>query len=232
MESQATKGKQHMSLAPFFTRQQRHGGGRQALSPRSREMEDINRRYGDLIQTFFSDPIGLIGTAVTPPVDIEETDDAYVVDVDLPSVRPEDVNIEMRGEELRISGQVQQRERTGVVRRQNRPTAGSGRARGSTAPTASGSGSWSTSWPTTRWTSSSGSSCTRIPCPAGTCTRTPTRSRTCGNGAWCSPWGATCCTTRPSRGPTPRTTTRRPGRCRRGCAARGRGSPRPGEPLR
>ena len=111
-----------MSLAPFFTRQQRHGGGRQALSPRSREMEDINRRYGDLIQTFFSDPIGLIGTAVTPPVDIEETDDAYVVDVDLPSVRPEDVNIEMRGEELRVSGQVQQRERTGVVRRQNRPT--------------------------------------------------------------------------------------------------------------
>ena len=41
-----------MSLAPFFTRQQRHGGGRQALSPRSREMEDINRRYGDLIQTY------------------------------------------------------------------------------------------------------------------------------------------------------------------------------------
>jgi HSP20 family protein len=60
--------------------------------------------------------------AITPPVDIEETDDAYVVDIDLPGVRPEDVNIEMRGEELRISGQVQQRDRTGVVRRQNRPT--------------------------------------------------------------------------------------------------------------
>ena len=110
-----------MSLAPFFTRQQRHGGGRQALAPRYREMEDINRRFTDVIQTFFGDPAGLIGTAMTPPVDIEETDEAYLVDVDLPSVRPEDVNIEMRGEELRIYGEVQQRERTGVVRRQNRP---------------------------------------------------------------------------------------------------------------
>ena len=111
-----------MSLAPFFTRQQRRGGGRQALSPRYREMDDVNRQFGDLIRTFFGDPTGFIGAAVTPPVDIEETDDAYVVDVDLPNVAPEDVNNEMRGEELRISGQVQQRERTGVVRRQNRPT--------------------------------------------------------------------------------------------------------------
>ena len=111
-----------MSLAPFFTRQQRRGGGRQAISPRYREMDDMNRRFGDLIQSFFGDPTGLIGMAVTPPVDIEETDDAYVVDIDLPNVRPEDVDIEMRGEELRVSGRVQQRERTGVVRRQNRPT--------------------------------------------------------------------------------------------------------------
>jgi HSP20 family protein len=111
-----------MSLAPFFTRQQRHGGGRQALSPRYREMDDVNRQFGDLIRTFFGDPAGMMGIAITPPVDIEETDDGYLVEIDLPGVRPEDVNVEMRGEELRISGQVQQRERTGVVRRQNRPT--------------------------------------------------------------------------------------------------------------
>jgi HSP20 family protein len=91
-----------------------------------REMEDINRRFSQLIQTFFGDTSGLAGagalTAVTPPVDIEETEDAYIVDVDLPNVRPEDVTIEMRGEELRISGRVQQRERAGIVRRQSRPT--------------------------------------------------------------------------------------------------------------
>jgi HSP20 family molecular chaperone IbpA len=58
---------------------------------------------------------------LAPPVDIEETDDAYIVDIDLPNVNPEDVTLEMRGEELRISGEHPQRDRSGVVRRQNRP---------------------------------------------------------------------------------------------------------------
>lgn len=35
---------------------------------------------------------------------------------------PSDVNLEIRGEELRISGSFQERERGGVVRRQNRQT--------------------------------------------------------------------------------------------------------------
>jgi HSP20 family protein len=118
-----------MTLAPFFTRQHR-GGGRQAMTPYRgdayREMEDINRRFNQLIQAFFGDTTGLMGAgalaAMTPPVDIEETDDAYVVDIDLPNVRPEDVTIEMRGEELRVSGSVQQRQREGVMRRQSRPS--------------------------------------------------------------------------------------------------------------
>jgi len=83
--------------------------------------DDIHRRMQQMMRSMAEDPITL-QQRWSPAVDIEETDDAYVVDVDLPSVRPEDVNIEMRGEELRVSGQVQQRERTGVVRRQNRPT--------------------------------------------------------------------------------------------------------------
>jgi HSP20 family protein len=89
-------------------------------------MEDINDRFGQLIQSVFGVTPGTAGpaawSALAVPVDVEETDDAYVVDVDLPNVNPEDVTIEMRGEELRISGQFQQRERTGALRRQNRPT--------------------------------------------------------------------------------------------------------------
>ncbi len=90
-----------------------------------REMEEINNRFSQLIQTFFGDTSMLTGAGgsslLAPPVDIEETDNAYVVYIDLPNVKPEDVTVEMRGEELRISGEFQQRERTGVVRRQNRP---------------------------------------------------------------------------------------------------------------
>lgn len=90
-----------------------------------REMEDINDRFGQLIRSFFGDTAGFAGTGrlspLAPPIDIEETDDAYLVDIDLPNVNPDDVTIEMLGEELHITGAFQQRERSGVLRRQNRP---------------------------------------------------------------------------------------------------------------
>jgi HSP20 family protein len=86
---------------------------------------DINNRFDQLIRSFFGDGPGLTAAGdlspLAAPVDVEETDNAYTVDIDLPNVNPEEVTIEMRGEELRVSGQFQQQERSGVVRRQNRP---------------------------------------------------------------------------------------------------------------
>ena len=55
-----------------------------------------------------------------PAVDLEETDDAWVVEAELPGVRKEDVNVEVRGSELSISGEVKEREREGVLRRRTR----------------------------------------------------------------------------------------------------------------
>jgi HSP20 family protein len=54
----------------------------------------------------------------TPPVDIEETDDAYVIEADLPGVKRGDVNIELEGNELQVSGEIKQRE--GKFRRRTR----------------------------------------------------------------------------------------------------------------
>ena len=118
-----------MTLAPFSSRQRRSAGQMSAAPAYRwdpyREMEDINDRFGQLIRSFFGDTSGFAGAGrpspLAPPIDIEETDDAYLVDIDLPNVNPEDVTIEMRGEELHISGAFQQRERSGVLRRQNRP---------------------------------------------------------------------------------------------------------------
>jgi HSP20 family protein len=56
----------------------------------------------------------------TPLVDVEEQDDAYVVEAELPGVRREDVEIELLANELAIGGQVAQRERAGTMRRQAR----------------------------------------------------------------------------------------------------------------
>ncbi|MGZ6582709.1 MAG: Hsp20/alpha crystallin family protein [Gaiellaceae bacterium] len=57
-----------------------------------------------------------------PLVDIEEADDAYVIEAELPGVKEKDVNIELVGNELAISGEVKERERKGRLRRQTRRT--------------------------------------------------------------------------------------------------------------
>jgi HSP20 family protein len=90
------------------------------------EMEEINNRFNQLIRSFLGDTQGLTRAGgwsrMALPVDIEETDETYVIDIDLPNVEPHQVNIEMRGEELRISGEFEQPERSGTVRQQNRRT--------------------------------------------------------------------------------------------------------------
>jgi HSP20 family protein len=86
-----------------------------------RDVEQVNERMRRLLEdTFGGMPAGLAELAWTPPVDIEETDDAYVVEAELPGVRREDVSIELAGNELSITGEIKEKERTGIVRRRTR----------------------------------------------------------------------------------------------------------------
>ncbi len=55
-----------------------------------------------------------------PPVDIEEHDDAYLLEAELPGVKRDDIEIELIGNELQIGGELQEKERTGVMRRRTR----------------------------------------------------------------------------------------------------------------
>ncbi|WP_245543016.1 Hsp20/alpha crystallin family protein [Ruania albidiflava] len=57
-----------------------------------------------------------------PAVDIEETDEGFVVEAELPGVKREDVTVELRDNELMLHGETKQRERTGILRRQTRRT--------------------------------------------------------------------------------------------------------------
>lgn len=54
------------------------------------------------------------------PVDIEETDDAYIVEIDLPGVARDDITLAWNDRELTVHGEVKQRERRGFVRQQTR----------------------------------------------------------------------------------------------------------------
>jgi HSP20 family protein len=58
--------------------------------------------------------------AWAPPVDIEETDDAWVIEAELPGVKKDDINVEVRDNEVEISGDIKERERQGILRRRTR----------------------------------------------------------------------------------------------------------------
>jgi len=47
---------------------------------------------------------------------IEETDDEYIVELDLPGVKREDVNVKARDSELRVSGEIREKVARGYWR--------------------------------------------------------------------------------------------------------------------
>jgi HSP20 family protein len=90
------------------------------------ELEQVTERMKRMLdQTFggFAWPSLLTDKGGwSPLVDIEEGDDAYVIEAELPGVKREDVNIELVGNELSISGEIKERQRKGALRRQTRRT--------------------------------------------------------------------------------------------------------------
>jgi HSP20 family protein len=90
-----------------------------------RELEQVTERMRGILEQTIG---GLAPSLLTeqggwsPLVDIEEEDDAYVVEAELPGVKEKDLDIEIVGNELGISGEVKERERKGVLRRQTRRT--------------------------------------------------------------------------------------------------------------
>jgi HSP20 family protein len=55
-----------------------------------------------------------------PAADIVESDDSYLIEMDLPGVDQDDVDIEINGRELTVSGEVKEKERAGILRRRTR----------------------------------------------------------------------------------------------------------------
>lgn len=58
--------------------------------------------------------------SLTPTADVEETDDAYVVEVELPGVAKDDVTVSVDGRRLSVDAERRERRRTGVLRRRTR----------------------------------------------------------------------------------------------------------------
>lgn len=85
-----------------------------------RDLADIREQMDRL----FEDTMGRsLGDQVwAPPVDIEEQDDAWIVEADVPGAKRDDVTIELHDGELAIHGEVKETERAGILRRRTRRT--------------------------------------------------------------------------------------------------------------
>ena len=90
------------------------------------EFEQVSDRMRRLLeQTFGGFGLSMPTTEKggwSPLVDLEEHDDAYVVEAELPGVKAENVNVELVGNELMITGEIKEKEHKGTVRRQSRRT--------------------------------------------------------------------------------------------------------------
>lgn len=85
-------------------------------------MADLDRLSTQLRS--YVDRFGSLGPlfegAFTPLGDVEETDDAYLVEVELPGIKREDVSLEVSDARLSVSGERKERERVGILRRRTR----------------------------------------------------------------------------------------------------------------
>ncbi|MCK9928659.1 Hsp20/alpha crystallin family protein [Frankia sp. Mgl5] len=104
----------------------RAGSGRQVPTIRwdpLREIEDAWTRMGSLLGDVTGGgerrPYGVLA-GLAPAVDVEETADEFVVELELPGARAEDLSIDLRDSELFVTGEIRERERRGTLRRQTR----------------------------------------------------------------------------------------------------------------
>jgi len=87
-----------------------------------REFENLYAQMDRLAQSVFG---GLTGEgAWLPAADVVETDSAYVIEVELPGVRREDVDVHLNGNELVVIGEVKERKREGLFRHRTRRVGG------------------------------------------------------------------------------------------------------------
>jgi HSP20 family protein len=102
----------------------RRSGGRNltVVNP-TREFEDIYDRMGQLMNLAFGlTPFDADGGPWIPLADVSEAEDAYVVELDLPGVHKDQVNIQLQDRELVVTGEIPESEQKGRRHRRSRRT--------------------------------------------------------------------------------------------------------------
>lgn len=81
---------------------------------------DVDTVFDRMVRNFFGPSMPAWPSTFVPAVDIEETSDAYIFEMELPGLSRDDITVEAGQNELHISGHVVEKERTGIVRHRTR----------------------------------------------------------------------------------------------------------------
>ncbi|KAB1643502.1 Hsp20/alpha crystallin family protein [Gulosibacter chungangensis] len=84
-----------------------------------REFENLYSQMGQLMNSTFGQ-LDETAAGWSPLADLSETEDAYLVEVDLPGVKQKDIDIELHGNLLSVSGELKEKEREGLMRHRTR----------------------------------------------------------------------------------------------------------------
>ena len=87
-----------------------------------REFKQLQEQMDRLMQSVLTPTGSGNGGPWIPHADIEEAEDAWIIEAEVPGVDRRDVNVELRDSELIISGEIKEKERKGILRRQTRRT--------------------------------------------------------------------------------------------------------------
>ncbi|MDT0396625.1 MULTISPECIES: Hsp20/alpha crystallin family protein [Streptomyces] len=89
-----------------------------------RELEELRTRMDQLMHSTFPFPGSGFAQAEAgawaPLADVEDTEDAYLMELEVPGVDKDRITVEVGDGELDIHGEIEEKERTGVLRRQAR----------------------------------------------------------------------------------------------------------------
>ncbi|KUL22196.1 Hsp20/alpha crystallin family protein [Streptomyces regalis] len=99
----------------------RRGRGALPMWDPFREIEDLRTRMDQLMRSTFPFPgAGFLEAGKAemwaPLADVEDTEDAYLVELELPGVEKDQLTVEVAEGELDVHGEIKEKERTGVVR--------------------------------------------------------------------------------------------------------------------
>ena len=84
-----------------------------------RELEQLSRQLTARLDSWRQFP-SVLGDAFVPLADVEETPEAYLVEIELAGVKKGDLDIEIAGRRLIVAGERKERQRRGILRTRER----------------------------------------------------------------------------------------------------------------